>query len=258
MRNLDDEYKIVGIVGVGGMGSVHSVKRVSDDAIFAMKTLHTGVALQQQGRTRFLHEIELLQLVAGPFILEYIDSGVHQGRVALVTKLHPSTVGAWASYNVVPLQQNLRWMSEVCIALDRIHGKGVVHRDLKPTNIMLNEDNFVRLGDFGIARHPHVRITLPGRSMGTPVYSSQQQQDDGGDATCSDDLFSVGMMIATLQLRIHANVVKQHQDKTALLAEVPQCVTEIILRATHEDPAMRYLSAAEMLYDIISAMAKVN
>jgi serine/threonine-protein kinase len=176
---LSGRYTIERELGRGGMATVYLAEDLKHHRQVAVKVLDPGLA-QTLGAERFLREIETAANLTHPHILPVFDSGEADGFLFYVM---PFVEGETLQSRLeeekqLPLEDALRITREIADALDYAHRQGVIHRDVKPANIMLEEGHAV-LADFGVARAVSEarddRITSTGTSIGTPAYMSPEQ-----------------------------------------------------------------------------------
>jgi len=183
-------YQVVGLLGRGGMAAVYEVTTESGESR-ALKLLNPG--LDQESRQRFEHEVRLSLPLRHPHLLAFYDFGEFEGRFYLVmerlTGEHLNR--AWRPR---PLGQRLNWLKQVAMALQKLHDLGILHRDLKPGNVMVCGSKVV-LMDFGIARDMQAEaISMAGQVLGTPGYMAPEQLM-GKSLGPACDLYALGMMI---------------------------------------------------------------
>ncbi|MCA8925949.1 MAG: serine/threonine protein kinase, partial [Planctomycetes bacterium] len=174
-------YRVERVLGRGGMGVVYAVRHPGSPALVALKTLEASAP--GMARERFLREVQLLRRVDHPHVLGLLDAGqTPDGRVYLVTELVPGqTLRDQCKGAPLSPGQTLRVMRALCDAVRALHAQGILHRDLKPDNVILRPDGSPILLDFGIARADEVaRLTKTGEVLGTPAFMSPEQVDGQG------------------------------------------------------------------------------
>lgn len=195
-------YRVVRRMGSGGMAHVYFAYHATLDRPLVIKVLHSHLARDPEMRERFKREAEAASQMLHPHIcpiLDYADLGdlvylvmPHMAGGSLADILvRNKTVAAGASATIC---------AQVAIALDYAHRRGVVHRDIKPDNILFDEDGHALITDFGIATARfHGRLTRSGRAMGTPHYMSPEQAM-GKMVDGRSDLYAVGVMLYEMLL----------------------------------------------------------
>jgi serine/threonine protein kinase len=180
-RAVGERYEVLGLVGAGGMGAVFRARHRALGQIVAVKVLPPEVAASQMRRERFRREAQLGASLDHPNIVRVYDFDTTHGITLLImTFVRGLTLEErLRDTPPPPWEQILRWMREIASALGYAHHRGIVHRDVKPSNILLDEDSGrALLTDFGIARVEGVAessLTAPGAAIGTPGYMAPEQ-----------------------------------------------------------------------------------
>ncbi len=259
-RGLNGRYKLERELGEGGMAVVFLAQDLRHDRPVALKVLKPEISAEV-GAERFLREIKLAARLTHPHILPVYDSGEAEGLLFYVM---PNMEGQSLRERLdrerqLPLEEALRITREVASALDYAHRQHVLHRDVKPENILLHEGN-VMLADFGIGKalSGGKSITQTGMFVGTPAYISPEQA--AGETTLDGrtDLYSLGCVLyemlageppftgATAQIIISKRFVSPI-PKVRAARDVPEAVDEAVTRALARTPADRFSSAADFL-----------
>ncbi|MDP9285019.1 MAG: serine/threonine protein kinase [Actinomycetota bacterium] len=235
---LEDE------IGRGSMGTVYRALR-DDGSRVALKVLPAGLAEDETFRRRFEREGRIASSLAHPNVVEVLESGVADGRGFLATRLVEGlSLAQRLEGGPLPGPDVVRIVSEVAAALDVLHERGLVHRDVKPGNIMLNERGAAALTDFGLARSAaDTVLTLPGRVSGTADYLAPELIL-GGAPSPRSDVYALGCVayecIAGLPPfggRSVAEAVVAHlQDEPA---PVDSPLSAAVLQALAKDPEER-------------------
>jgi hypothetical protein len=257
-------YQILGEIGSGGMGRVFLAMDERLDRKVAIKTLRARFAGNPVLRARFMHEARAMAQVAHPniariyalgpdgepphFVMEYVEG------VALSIAAQPLT-----------LRQKAELMRKVALAVGFLNERQVIHRDLKPGNILVGPDLEPKLLDFGLALHlsgNEERLTLHGEIMGTPDYFSPEQARADAPLDARSDVFSLGVVcyeLLTGALPFRAATLRDQvqsiceQDPTLprrINADIPGDLQNVCMKALEKAPAARYNSAYEMAADL--------
>ncbi len=195
-------YQIEELLGAGGMGEVY---RASDTRLprdVAIKILPPHFASDPYRLGRFIAEAQTIAAVNDSRICTLYDIGEEDGIRFLVMELvKGETLASKLLSGPLPIHKTVRYAGQVAVALAEAHSKGVVHRDVKPANIIISSDDNAKLVDFGVARRPvshetatRTGMTEPGVVVGTPKYMSPEQQR-GGPVDARADIFSLGVVI---------------------------------------------------------------
>jgi eukaryotic-like serine/threonine-protein kinase len=190
-------YRIVRRIGSGGMADVYEARHHMLDRPLAVKVLHAHLARDAEMRLRFRREAEAASRLQHPFICPPMDYGETADAVYLVLPFLGGGCLAddLTALRTIPVARAARIAAQVCTALDYSARQGVIHRDVKPDNVLFDEDGNAILTDFGIATaYFHGRLTAGGRAMGTPHYMAPEQAM-GRFVDGRADLYAVGVML---------------------------------------------------------------
>jgi len=267
---IEDRYLLEAPLGDGGMGVVYQAVHVALQKRVAVKILRTHPSGQEQAAQRFEREAQATARIDHPNVCATTDFGrTASGELYLVMEwLQGRTLSDCIDEGPMPVARSLQIAAQICAALDKAHQLGIVHRDIKPDNIMLvardGELDFVKVLDFGIARmvgEQGGKITQEGTVFGTPQYLSPEQAM-GGVADARADLYALGLVLfemltgrpvfesdypATLA-RMH--VLRQPPLLRTHCPEAPLAVERLIARLLQKSPTRRFGSAKEVADEI--------
>jgi serine/threonine protein kinase len=261
-------YEIVALLGEGGMASVYKARQPAMDRYVAIKILPQHLAQDPDFVARFEREARILAQLQHPHILPVFDYGNANGYPYLVMPmLAGGTLADTFDKTPQSLQLIRQRMSQIGDALDYAHERGLVHRDVKPSNVLLDERNNCLLSDFGLAKvlESANKITASGGIVGTPYYMSPEQAS-GNTLDRRTDIYSLGVMLyemATGRVPFSADtpiavVLKHIQDPLpsprAINPDIPYSLELVIIKALEKDPANRFSTAAEMVTALRSAI----
>jgi len=255
-------YLIGKEVGQGGMATIYQAKDTHHQRPVAVKVLRPDLENEEDFLKRFQREAQNMARLQHPHILPVYDSGIFEetGQLYIVM--------AWVAGGSVdkrleqregtlPLEEATRIVEQVAAALDFAHRHQVIHRDVKPSNILLTEDGQAILADFGIAKAAHEsRLTVSGSSMGTPFYMAPEQiQDRALDARA--DIYALGASLYHMLtgrppflgrlsevLLQHINQVPPPLETTN--SKLPATLNDLMSKALAKDPQDRYQTAGEL------------
>jgi serine/threonine-protein kinase len=262
------KYQILARLGRGGMAEVYKAFQPSLDRYVAVKVLHSFMAEDKEFLGRFRREAKNVAALRHPNIVQVFDFDVQDELYYMVMEyldgptLRTRLEALHQRGERMPLRDTLRIIRDVGSALAYAHAHGVVHRDVKPANVILESSGRVILTDFGVAKMlTGTQYTQAGTVLGTPAYMSPEQgQGQPGDGR--SDIYSLGVMLyemATGRLPYDADtplavVMKHVHDPLPLprsvLPELPESLERVILRALAKDPAQRYDRVEAMLADL--------
>jgi eukaryotic-like serine/threonine-protein kinase len=261
---LGIRYEIVQLLGQGGMGAVYKAKDLELDRLVALKVIRPEMAANPEILRRFKQELILARQITHRNVIRIFDLGEADG-IKFITMEYiegQDLKSHVAEKNKLSVEESVRIVEQVCLALEAAHAEGVVHRDLKPQNIMMDKQGKAAVMDFGIARSVESGgMTQTGMLMGTPDYMSPEQVM-GQHVDARSDLFTLGvifyeLLTASAPYRAdttQAAMYKRLQDVPRPAAEVdpnvPRLLSDIVTKCLQIDPALRYQSAREILQDL--------
>jgi eukaryotic-like serine/threonine-protein kinase len=250
------DYEVLGVLGAGGMGKVYKVRNVISDRIEAMKVLLANLAAQKDLADRFLREIKLLASLSHPNIAALNTALTLDNQLVMMMEyVDGVTLAARLQQGLIPPADAVNYSEQVLSALSYAHKLNVIHRDVKPANMMLTPKGVVKLMDFGIARpNNDAGMTVTGTTLGSLNYMSPEQVR-GEPVDQRSDLYSMGvsiyeMVTGQLPFRGHSNysVMSAHlqeppQPPIVLRPDLPKGLSDIIVMAMAKDPKDRFQSA---------------
>ena len=266
-KTLDGLYTVRELIGTGGMANVYKAVvgpggPVPEGTVVAVKVLRQELMHDPDLVRRFKNESKAISLLNHPNIVKVYDVSVSENLQYIVMEyVDGMTLREYLNERGGKLtsRETVHFISQILKALDHAHHNGVVHRDIKPQNIMLLDNGQLRMMDFGIARISRAENQLTGgKAMGSVHYISPEQAK-GDETDFTSDIYSVGVMMYEMlsgHLPFDADdvvevAIKQISDKPQSLQElapnVPHGLVEITERAMAKRPNNRYASAAEML-----------
>ena len=266
-KTLDGLYTVRELIGTGGMANVYKAVvgpggPVPEGTVVAVKVLRQELMHDPDLVRRFKNESKAISLLNHPNIVKVYDVSVSENLQYIVMEyVDGMTLREYLNERGGKLtsRETVHFISQILKALDHAHHNGVVHRDIKPQNIMLLDNGQLRMMDFGIARISRAENQLTGgKAMGSVHYISPEQAK-GDETDFTSDIYSVGVMMYEMlsgHLPFDADdvvevAIKQISDKPQSLQElapnVPHGLVEITERAMAKRPDNRYASAAEML-----------
>jgi eukaryotic-like serine/threonine-protein kinase len=266
-----NRYEVQELLGMGGMGVVYRALDRELKEPVAIKTLRPdtlaadGVALE-----RFKQEIRLARKIAHRNVVRIHDLGEVNGSYYLTMEYVEGTSLKQLidARRRLPVPVTLTIGKQLCRALEVAHEQGVIHRDIKPQNMVVEPSGVLKVMDFGIARLAHLPqgkgLTVEGASVGTPDYMSPEQLS-GIELDARSDLYSAGVVLFecltgrlpfvadTVYSLIAKHIEEPAPDPRTLQPDIPGALAAVIMKAMAKDPADRYRSAAE-LHDALAAI----
>ena len=258
-------------IGRGGMSSVYEAEDTRTGTNFALKllTLPPSLAANEKSNliARFEREARTIARLSHPSIVDIHEIGEENGRHFLAMEyLHGETLRERMTRELITPEESQKILTQVAGAVDAVHAAGIVHRDIKPTNIMLLPDGTAKLLDFGIARSTEeTSITSTGILVGSPSYMAPEQIK-GEAGTAATDLWALGVL-AYEMLSGHppftgqtvANVLYQITNESpARTPTLSVAVQKALRRALDKNPARRYPDAASLLSALQEAQPAIH
>ena len=262
-RVLDNRYEILELIGKGGMALVYRARCHRLNRYVAIKILKEDLATDEDFRRRFHTESQAVGMLSHPNIVAVYDVNRSDNTEYIVMELIEGiTLKQYINRKgLLNWKEALHFSTQVTKALSHAHSRGIIHRDIKPHNIMILKDGSVKVADFGIARLLSVQNTLTQEALGSVHYISPEQAK-GGNVDARSDIYSVGVvMYEMLTSRLPfvgesaVSVAIQHISAIPLMPrelnpDVPQGLENITMHAMEPDLNMRFTTADEMLGDL--------
>lgn len=263
-RKLDGRYEITELIGVGGMADVYKAVDIIDDKTVAVKVLKNEFSDDEEFLRRFRNESKAIAVLSHPNIVKIYDVGFTDKIQFIVMEY----VDGITLNEFIEQQGLLKWKDavhfiiQILRALQHAHDRGIVHRDIKPQNIMLLSDGSIKVMDFGIARFAREEgKTMTDKTIGSVHYISPEQAR--GDITDEkSDIYSVGVMMYELltgkkpfdgdnpvQIAL-MHMQTMPKNPREISSTIPEGLEQIVMRAMQKDSSKRYQSASEMIKDI--------
>ena len=273
-KNLSSRYELGEIIGFGGMSEVHKARDERLGRDVAIKVLRADLARDPTFYLRFKREAQNAAALNHPAIVAVYDTGEAEVDGGPLPYIVMEYVDGETLRDMVrgggPLapRRAMEIIADVCAALDFSHKNGIVHRDMKPANIMINRQGAVKVMDFGIARaiaDSSNPMTQTAAVIGTAQYLSPEQAR-GEQVDARSDVYSVGCVLYEILTgeppftgdspvaAAYPHVRKDPQPPSNVYAGVPRELDSVVLKAMSKNPANRYQTAAEMRSDLIRVL----
>ena len=263
-KRLDGRYEIISHIGEGGMADVYKAVDVLDNKTVAVKILKKEFAENEEFLRRFRNESKAIAVLSHPNIVKIYDVGFTEKLQFIVMEyIDGITLREYIdSQKVLTWKDSVHFIVQILRALQHAHNRGIVHRDIKPQNIMLFTDGTIKVMDFGIAKFARDQSqTATDQAIGTVHYISPEQAR--GDVTDEkSDIYSVGVMFYEMltgqkpfDTDNPVSIAVMHMQAQAkrprsINPDIPPALEEIIMRAMEKDAENRYQTASDMIRDI--------
>jgi serine protease Do len=264
---LQNRYRILESVGRGGMGEVYRAHDPRLDRIVAVKTLSQALTSDDSFIARFEHEARTVAGLSHAGIVPIYDVGQDQGIPFLVMKYIEA--GSLADLikrgDDLPLEQKVGILEQMAAAIDYAHGRGLVHRDVKPANILLGNNVEAYLTDFGLVKAEDINLTMPGQVMGTPAYMAPEQIV-GEAISPATDIYSLGVVAyellggrapfqGSMTSVFDGHVRREPPSLLELNPALPAAVEAVIRQALAKDPQLRPARATSFVAALRRSLA---
>ena len=258
---LDGRYRIEKLVGTGGMSCVFLAYDVHNNAYVAVKVLKPDIAQNEEAVRRFENEAKAIAMLSHPNIVSiYTVSTENDVKYIAMEYVNGETLKSYLKTNGrLDFNQTVEISLSILAALEQVHDKGVVHQDIKPSNMIFDHDGQIKLADFGIARHPVFgKHNIEEQAVGTVYYMSPEQAS-GKLVDFRSDIYSLGVLMYELvtgklpfvgQTAAAVAYMQCHNEPvppSEICEDIPKGLEQIILRAMSKSPDRRFVDDSQMI-----------
>ncbi len=258
---FDKRYRIIKVIGIGGMAVVFEAADLLMRRNVAVKMLKDDITNDTQSIKRFINESKAVAMLSHPNIVNIFDVSVKDNLKYIVMELVEGITlkNYILKKGVLSFHEIMNITEQILLALEHAHSKGIVHRDIKPQNIMMLKNGVIKVADFGIAKLPNAEtVTMTDKAIGTVFYISPEQAS-GKTIDRRSDIYSLGVTMyemATGKLPFVADspvtvAIMQVKNKPRAPRDIkpnlPIGLEQIILGAMEKNPDNRFQSASQML-----------
>ena len=262
-RLLDNRYEILEVIGIGGMAVVYKARCHRLNRLVAIKILKDDLSEDMEFRRRFQAESQAVAMLSHPNIMSVYDTSATDEADYIVMELIDGiTLKQYMEKKgVLNWKETLHFGMQIAKALEHAHSRGIVHRDIKPHNVMVLKNGSVKVTDFGIARIMSKSNTLTKEALGSVHYISPEQAK-GGRVDNRSDIYSLGVVMYEMMTgrppydgESPVAVAIQHinggaQMPSVLNPNIPGGLEQIIVKSMAQNPGDRYNTATELLNDL--------
>src|SRR5215207_2416221 len=256
-------YRIDGVLGQGGMGTVYEATQLSLERVVALKLLAAHLSNDMAFRARFRREGQVQARLEHPHVVTVYEAGeTEQGLFIAMRLVRGRTLKDLINDRELDLARTLKILAPVAEALDEAHGLGLIHRDIKPQNVLVGRRDHSFLADFGLTKGPtEASLTKTGHFVGTFDYISPEQIN-GQPAIPASDVYSFASVLyecltgtvpfprAVEAAILYAHVSEPPPRPSESRPELPPALDDVIGRAMAKDPASRQASASELIEEV--------
>ncbi len=255
-------YEVLGRLGRGAMSTVYKAKAPITGRLVALKILQPRddifVDLVGELRLReiFIEEAKIMGNLSHDHVAKIIDCDEHEGQPFIVLEYFAHSIGAFigesyrveAPSRIISAAKTRSYLVQALRGLERLHFAGIIHRDIKPFNLMLTSDDRIKIIDFGLSRvRGEEKMAIPGMQVGSPYYAAPEQEKDPKKADGRADLFSLGIMgYRMLTGRLVDHRQGEVLQPSALNSELGPEWDDCIMKSIAINPSDRYANALEM------------
>lgn len=263
-KRLDGRYEIEEVIGIGGMAVVYKAHDVANNMTVAVKIMKDEYIDNEEFCRRFRNESRAIALLSHKNIVKVFDVyNTPKLQYLVMEYIDGITLKEYIEQqHVLSWKEAVHFTTQILKALQHAHDKGVIHRDIKPQNIMLLENGDIKVTDFGIARFARSETrTITDKAIGSVHYIAPEQAR-GGNTDARSDVYSVGVMMYEMltgklpfeaENAVSVAVMQMQADPKMprdINPSIPEGLEEITMQAMQKDPVNRYQTASDMLIDI--------
>lgn len=259
--NRIGRYEVTGRLGRGGMSTVYKAKAPVTGRLVAIKILQprddifVELVGEEKLREIFVEEARIMGELSHDHVAKILDCDEHDGQPFIVLEYFAHSIGSFIgeSYRVetpsriISIAKTKIYLLQALRGLERLHFSGIIHRDIKPFNLMLTSDDRIKIIDFGLSRvRGEEKMAIPGMQVGSPYYAAPEQEKDSKKVDGRADLYSLGVLAYRMLTGHLFDYRKQVPSPSTLNGEVGQRWDRFVAKAIARDPTDRFADCQEM------------
>ena len=266
---IDGKYEIISKIGSGGTSIVYKARRLADNREVAIKVIRDELENIRELERHFRLEAEALNKMSHRNVRRILGVGQWNDSLYMVTEyIDGKTLKEIVTNGPVPLKTAVDYALQIAAGIEHAHRKNIIHRDIKPQNIIISNDGTVKIVDFGIARMTsQTTRTMAGKDVVVSVHYLSPEQARSGQVDLRTDIYSFGILLYEMftgrvpfQGEEPVSIAMQHinqiaQPPKSINPEITQGINDIIVKCIQKDPAQRYQTASELREDLLLYVA---
>jgi eukaryotic-like serine/threonine-protein kinase len=260
-----EQFELLEVLGYGACGTVYKAYDTKLDRMVALKVLRAGNLARAEEKARFLRESRITAQFRHRAIVPVYDIGEYDGSPFIISELiQGTTLTQWLVTHKPTFEESALLVSELAEALQYTHEKGVIHRDVKSSNVIVDDNGRPHLTDFGLAKREanEIAITLDNQVIGTPAYMSPEQaRGEGNKVDGRTDVYSLGVLLyemltgelpfrGSTRMLLHQVLWDEPKSPRALNDRIPGDLETICLQSMAKEPSRRYRTAGDLAEDL--------
>jgi serine/threonine protein kinase len=255
-------YNILEKLGEGGRGAVYKAEDTRLGRVVALKFLPAELTRDPEARNRFMQEARAASALDHPNICTIYEINEAEGRTYISMAYYDGeTLKDRIARGPLKIEDALDVAVQIAQGLSRAHARGIVHRDIEPANVLITNEGFVKIVDFGVAKLAGMKLTKTGATLGTARYMSPEQAR-GAEVDLRSDIWSLGALLYEMiagtppfrgeydQAVIYSILNESPEPVTALRSGVPMALERVVEKALAKSPAERYQHADDLIVDL--------
>jgi eukaryotic-like serine/threonine-protein kinase len=260
-----EQFELIDVLGYGACGTVYKAHDTKLDRMVAIKVLRAGNLARAEEKARFLRESRITAQLCHRAIVPVYDVGEYDGSPFIISEfIQGTTLTQWLVTHKPTFEESAALVSELADALQYTHDNGVIHRDVKSSNVIVDDNGQPHLTDFGLAKREanEIAITIDNQVIGTPAYMSPEQaRGEGSKVDGRTDVYSLGVLLyemltgelpfrGSTRMLLHQVLWDEPKSPRSLNDRIPPDLETICLQSMAKEPSRRYATAGKLAEDL--------